>query len=178
MLQVDHSSAYGSRLITTQAFVKGQLIYKINDYRLTDKPTYRSIQIASGQHIEDIGIIVYLNHSCDPSTIVDTTTLTIRAARNLAAGEELTFFYPSTEWDMDRPFVCLCGSPGCVRLVAGARYLSVETLARYYINQHVRAAISEMLENTVTIHSPVRPLPLDTTLFQPEYVERQNDKNL
>lgn len=172
MFQVDHNSAYGSRLIATQSFVKGQLIHKISDYHMTDRPSYRSIQVGHNQHIEEIGEIVYLNHSCHPSTIVDTNTLTVRAARNISIGDELTFFYPSTEWEMDRPFVCLCGHPGCVRIVAGARYLSVETLARYFINQHVRDAISKMLENTVTILSPVQQNALDAAVFQSESIER------
>lgn len=91
----------------------------------------------------------------------------MRAAPDLAAGEELTFFYPSTEWEMDRPFICLCGSPSCVRLVAGAKHLAVETLGRYYINQHIQAAISDLLRSTVTIHWPVSQFALNASLFQP-----------
>ncbi len=51
---------------------------------------------------------------------------------------------------MDRPFICLCGAPQCVRLVAGAKYLSIDTLSRYFINQHIRdmaiAALTESVE--------------------------------
>ena len=43
------------------------------------------------------------------------------AGRDIAAGEELTYFYPSTEWEMDRPFRCLCGAPDCVGVVSGAK---------------------------------------------------------
>ncbi len=161
MLTVEHNSATGSRLVATQAFVKGELIHQITDYRITDTPTYRSIQIGRDRHIEDIGVIVYLNHCCTPSVIVNTSALTIHAARDLAVGEELTFFYPSTEWVMDRPFICLCGAQGCVRLVAGAKHLSVETLGRYYINQHIQEAISDLLRSAVTIHSPVQQFTLD-----------------
>ena len=60
------------------------------------------------------------------------------ALRDIAAGEELTCFYPSTEWDMVRPFVCGCGAPQCVRFVAGARYLSADVLGRNFVNAHIR----------------------------------------
>ncbi len=131
-------SAYGARLITDGPFTRGQLIYRITGHRLVRQPTYQTIQVGQEAHIEELGILAYLNHSCRPNTIVDTTALTVTAARDVAAGEELTFFYPSTEWEMDRPFVCLCGAPQCVRLVAGAKYLSIDTLSRYFTNRHIR----------------------------------------
>src|SRR5262245_19905850 len=109
MLRVEHGgSAYGARLVSDQPFVCGQLISPIIDYRRLAAPTYQTIQISDTDHIEELGVIAYLNHSCLPNTLVDTTAFTITAARDIAAGEELNFFYPSTEWEMDRPFVCLC----------------------------------------------------------------------
>jgi len=36
--------------------------------------------------------------------------MTVVAARDLAADDELTFFYPSTEWSMAEPFDCWCGA--------------------------------------------------------------------
>jgi hypothetical protein len=48
--------------------------------------------------------LVYINHSCEPSLIFDTKALAIVAGpHGLKKGEELTFFYPSTEWDMVSP---------------------------------------------------------------------------
>ena len=143
-------SPYGARLITDEPFRKGDRICLITDYRVTDHPTYQTVQIGPGAHIEELGILAYFNHSCQPNAIVDTTALAIYAARDIAPGEELTFFYPSTEWEMDRPFICLCGAPQCIRLVAGAKYLSIDTLSRYFINQHIRdmaaAALNEAVE--------------------------------
>ena len=147
MLQIiEGGSAYGARLITTTPWAAGALIHPITHYRLTAHPTYQTIQVGRAEHIEELGVLAYLNHSCLPNTHVDTTALTVTAVRAIAAGEALTFFYPSTEWEMDRPFVCLCGAPQCVRLVAGAKYLSVDTLSRYSINRHIRALIQETLE--------------------------------
>jgi hypothetical protein len=143
---VQGGSAYGARLITTVPLARGELLHHIRHYQVVDRPTYQTIQVARDAHIEELGVLAYLNHSCRPNTHVDTTAFTVTALRDIAAGEELTFFYPSTEWEMDRPFVCLCGAPQCVRLVAGAKYLSVDTLSRYSINRHIRALILETLE--------------------------------
>lgn len=147
------SSAYGAHLIATQPIATGQLVHQISNYRLTSQPTYRSIQIGVDTHIDELGIIAYLNHSCQPNTVINTTTLTVYASRPIAVGEELTFFYPSTEWAMDRPFICLCGAPQCLRLVAGARYLSVDTLSRHFVNRHIRDLIQQTLIQSVTIPS-------------------------
>ena len=152
MLQIESGgSAYGARLITDQPFQRGQVIYAITGQRVTDKATYQTIQIGPHSHIEELGVLAYLNHSCQPNTIVDTSELVVIAARDIAAGEELTFFYPSTEWEMDRPFICLCSAPQCVRLVAGAKYLSIDTLSRYFINQHTRDMIFAELKQTVSL---------------------------
>lgn len=144
-------SAYGARLITDQAYRRGEVIYHISGHRATDKATYQTIQVGPNSHIEELGVLAYLNHSCQPNTIVNVVELTVVAARDITAGEELTFFYPSTEWEMDRPFICLCGAPQCVRLVAGAKYLSVDTLSRYFVNPHIRDMIFATLAETVSL---------------------------
>ena len=138
MLRVERGSAYGARLVTTEPFAAGQRIACLTGCRVTRQPTYVSIQVGPETHVEDLGIFSYLNHSCAPNTVVDTETLAVRAARDIAAGEELTFFYPSTEWDMVHPFECLCGAPECLGTISGAKRLSPETLVRYAVNRHIR----------------------------------------
>lgn len=145
------SSAYGARLLTQVALTKGQVIHQITDYQHTPTPSYQSIQIDAHRHIEQLGVLAYLNHACRPNMIIDTSTLTLYAARAIATGEELTFFYPSTEWELQRPFICLCGAPQCVRLVAGAKYLSVDLLSRYFINCHIRELILTALAQATPV---------------------------
>jgi hypothetical protein len=139
MLKIENAnSAYGARLVTDESYECGQLIHHITQYRVTNQPTYQTIQIGRRHHIEDLGILAYLNHSCEPNTVVDTAAMTVTAARDIAPGEELNFFYPSTEWKMDRPFICLCGAERCMRLIAGAKYLYVDALDRHFLNEHIR----------------------------------------
>ncbi|MBU3683044.1 MAG: SET domain-containing protein-lysine N-methyltransferase [Phycisphaerales bacterium] len=50
----------------------------------------------------------FLNHSCDPNCWLDG--LVLRARRDIASGEQLTFDYNCTEWSMASPFSCGCGT--------------------------------------------------------------------
>jgi hypothetical protein len=93
----------------------------------------------------------FMNHSCRPTAVVETRQLAVRAWSEIKAGQEVSFFYPSSEWQMVRPFKCFCGAPGCIRYVAGARFLSLDLLGRYFINPHVRklaaAALARVAAN-------------------------------
>lgn len=51
---------------------------------------------------------------------------------------QLTFFYPSTEWDMGVPFSCLCGTSACIGKISGARHTAEEVLSRHKINEHIK----------------------------------------
>ncbi|MGK7904081.1 MAG: SET domain-containing protein-lysine N-methyltransferase [Hormoscilla sp.] len=62
----------------------------------------------------DPDFLQYINHSCAPNVFFDTSDLFLRALSKIEIGEELTFFYPSTEWSMDRQFDCLCQSKDCL----------------------------------------------------------------
>lgn len=150
MLKVIHENQrYGAKLISDVPFAAGDLIYPIEGYQVVSEPTYQTIQVDEHAHIIEVGCLAYLNHSCHPNVIVDTTQLRCTAARNIAAGEELTYFYPSTEWDMAQPFVCLCGAPQCIRLVVGAKYLPLDVLSRYFINSHIREMAMACLESVI-----------------------------
>lgn len=61
----------------------------------------------------------------------------------LRAGEELTFFYPSTEWHMAQPFECRCGKSVCMGKITGARDMSEENLSNYWLNVHIEELLEE-----------------------------------
>lgn len=65
--------------------------------------------------------------------------------RAIKAGDDLTFFYPSTEWKSAKPFDCLCGAPKgvCVGNAAGSSYLSQEQLSRYFLADHIKELLKE-----------------------------------
>lgn len=63
--------------------------------------------------------------------------------KGLGVGDELTFFYPSTEWLMAQPFTCTCGTPSCRGRISGARDMTPAELEGYWLSGHVRALKSE-----------------------------------
>ncbi|MEO7841198.1 MAG: SET domain-containing protein-lysine N-methyltransferase [Anaerolineales bacterium] len=134
-------------LITKQAYARGQVICEMPTEKILDKANRFTVQIGRDRHTE-VGKLAALNHSCDPNVILDTEHLLMVARRDIEKGEELSFFYPATEWEMDAPFICLCGSTNCIHVVAGARFLPLSTLENHYLNRHIREMMIELLENT------------------------------
>lgn len=130
--------------ITTKEFKKGEVIAKIDPYSLSKKPDFLTVQINHEEHILDL-LLEAMNHSCSPTTFVDTKRMVVVAARDLSPGEELTFFYPSTEWEMDRPFQCHCQSPNCIGLVAGAKKLTIQQMVSFKLNDHIKSLTKEAL---------------------------------
>lgn len=134
-------------LTTKRAYKKGEIICAMPSENITDKPNRFTVQIGRDKHTH-VGKLAALNHSCDPNVILDTENMEMVAARDIEKGEELYFFYPSTEWQMDAPFICLCGSANCINVVAGARFLPLSTLERHYLNPHIRDLMIELLKST------------------------------
>lgn len=134
-------------LTTQQAYKKGEVICDLPSENIKDSPNRFTVQIARDQHTH-VGKLAALNHSCDPNVILDTENMVMIARRDIAKGEELSFFYPSTEWEMQAPFICLCGAANCIHVVAGARFLPLSTLEHHYLNPHIRDLMIELLKNT------------------------------
>ena len=134
-------------LATKVAYKKGEIICQIPTESLYNKPNTYTVQIGREQHVE-VKELASMNHSCNPSTFLDTTRMLVFAARDLVPGDELTFFYPSTEWEMSSPFICLCGASNCINVVAGARFLPLSTLEHHYLNHHIRELMIELLNST------------------------------
>ena len=148
MLTIKTENKFRS-LITKQAYTKGEIICEIPTEKLFDKANRYTVQIDRDRHTE-VGKLSALNHSCDPNVILDTERLIMLARRDIEKGEELSFFYPSTEWEMDAPFICLCGASNCIHVVAGARFLPLSTLENHYLNRHIRELMIELLNNTAS----------------------------
>jgi SET domain-containing protein len=135
------------RLVTNQVYKRGQVICEIPSTHVADKATGFTVQIGRDRHTE-VGKLAALNHSCDPNVILDTENMVMVARNDIAKGDELAFFYPSTEWEMAAPFICLCGAPNCIHVVAGARFLPLSTLQDHFLNKHIREMMIELLNGT------------------------------
>ncbi|RKP19631.1 hypothetical protein ROZALSC1DRAFT_28796 [Rozella allomycis CSF55] len=129
---------FTSKLVSKVHFKAGQIIYPLKGLTLAKK-RYTTVQIGENNHIELNSDLVYMNHSCDPSVNVDTDNRFVIAMKDIAPGAELTFFYPTTEWDMDQPFQCWCSHPKCIKEVQGAKYLPKHVFEenKYIFNSHI-----------------------------------------
>lgn len=133
---VDHK---GKHVVTERAIRSGTLILRVTGHHAVAAANRFTVQAGATTHLAGIGPLTFMNHSCAPNVFIDTVDMTVMAIRDIAAGEELSFFYPSTEWHMAEPFDCHCGAASCVGRVAGANSLPDDVLARYVLNQHIHA---------------------------------------
>ena len=112
-------------VITTIDVKSDNIVYEFRGRQIPD-PTRTSVRICR-KHIED-DIIAYVNHSCTPSVRVDDMsyndwnmfgTYSLISTGDIAAGEELTFDYNSTEDEVAYPFKCSCHGT----LIRGKNYV-------------------------------------------------------
>ncbi|CAK7263861.1 hypothetical protein SEPCBS57363_000771 [Sporothrix epigloea] len=149
--------------------------------------TYATVQVGRDQHINLNSDLLYVNHSCEPSLLFDTSSRNIWVGpKGLRVGDELTFFYPSTEWDMAQSFSCLCGTSSCCGRIAGARSMSREQLAGQWLNGHIWELLDEQEQQQKTARSEngnkaaavpsARELALQEDLARAEELLRKADQ--
>ncbi len=130
------------QLNATIKFNSGDLISPFYAGETHSTPNYLTVQVGEHTHITlQPSHLQYINHSCKPNAFFNTDTMELIALDTIEAGEEITFFYPSTEWKMDQPFVCQCGKPECLQLIQGAAYLSNEILQHYRLTNFIQEQI-------------------------------------
>lgn len=132
----------GHGLFAARGFASGEVVCALDWQEPGPTPGRHTVQIGEALHALPLPApLRYLNHACAPSVLLDLEAREVRALRAIAAGEELTFFYPSTEWRMTEPFACGCGAAGCLDRVEGAASLSAEILGRYALSPVIRALL-------------------------------------
>ncbi|GAB1199272.1 hypothetical protein APSETT444_008618 [Aspergillus pseudonomiae] len=133
-----------------------------------DHDTYSSVATGIDSRIELNSDLVYCNHSCAPSLVFDMTRFEVRVAddRPLAVGDELTFFYPSTEWTMVQPFQCRCGAGlgKCLGRIAGASQIHSSVPKEYWLNIHIRQQLDVLPACEVKAAIPPRTVEVKESL--------------
>jgi hypothetical protein len=126
-------------LVALRSFQSGELVTSFRAANVRTSPTYLTVQVGEDQHIELWPAqLQFTNHSCRPNCHIDTRAFEFVAVRDIAVGDELTFFYPSTEWHMQQPFTCACGAPECVGTVSGADAMPADVMNRYRLSDFIR----------------------------------------
>ncbi|RSH81164.1 uncharacterized protein EHS24_008601 [Apiotrichum porosum] len=140
--------AFSSKLVAKHDYAPGELLATLSNASQAPVKAYSSVQYGPGpdHHLELNSDLLFMNHSCAPTAQLQLPAGTPArwevhvGPAGLAKGEDITFFYPSTEWDMAQGFDCNCGAKTCLGNVQGAKYLTLEQLeARGVVNDHIRA---------------------------------------
>jgi hypothetical protein len=94
-------------------------------------PTVYTVQVAPDQHVDVKAPLMFTAHSCEPSGKIVVKqndgggwTVQVESIREVKKGDWVTFDYNTTEWDMQSPFDCACGSATCRKRIKGAKHLS------------------------------------------------------
>jgi hypothetical protein len=159
--QTANTPAHSSRLVAIKKFMPHEVLATIDIPReATNHPRekdWSTIQVSRTRHLDILANdLVYMNHSCDPTAIFKVapgskSVSVIAGPKGIGRGEAITFFYPSTEWEMSRPFECFCGAGSCLKVIRGAKFLDAVTLRRWYINDHIwelKSKLRQQLHDT------------------------------
>ncbi len=120
-------------------FLPGETLVRFSPRVTLPEPAVHTVQVNDSDHILlDPQFLEYTNHSCAPNVAFDVSNMLVTALEPISAGDEIVYFYPSTEVSMSRPFACFCDSEQCLGLIEGADSLPSEILDRYQLAGHVR----------------------------------------
>ena len=73
----------------------------------------------------------YVNHKCNPNCVVSFPELFLVAVKKIKKGEELSFNYCTTEYDLEHcSFKCRCGAENCIGEVKGFKHLPLSEQMR------------------------------------------------
>jgi len=104
--------------------------------RLPDAIRNSAFQIAADcylaalTHDEHEGVLMRVNHSCEPNVGVGGNVLLV-SMRDIAAGEELTIDYALFLGDPGFAMECRCGTAACRGVVKGTDWMRTDLRERY-----------------------------------------------
>jgi SET domain len=129
----------------TRAFKPGDVICDLSTGRILSQPTYLTVQLSDTDHFMlQPEHLQYINHSCNPNVCFDLDSMKVICVRPIEIGDELGYFYPSTEWDMAQPFNCLCQQSNCLGKIQGAMYLPKKVLKNYRFTSFIKNKLNEL----------------------------------
>jgi hypothetical protein len=124
-------------------FNAGDIICSFGAAAILRTPTYLTVQTGIDEHIHlKPEFLKFTNHSCEPNVFFNTATMQFEALKDIRPGDEFTFFYPSTEWDMAQPFECACGSTSCLKHISGASHMNTSILKQYRLTTFIEQQLA------------------------------------
>jgi hypothetical protein len=118
-------------------FRAGETIVNLELIAKPSEKSWHTVQFSETEHFYLNCEVIYLNHCCEPNTRWDTCEKKLIAVRDIKQGDELTYFYPSTEWEMANSFRCWCRSMNCMEEIRGASQLAAALAEKYTFAPHI-----------------------------------------
>lgn len=151
------------QVVALAPIAQGETLLYVNG-RVVDRPSRYSVQIGPRQHVDppvpdrieddmDRHAWRFLNHSCAPSAVLRGRTLV--ALRPIVAGDQITFDYATTEYEMAEPFACGCGAPACRGVIRG--FAGLSAAERLMLAPHTAAHLHERLAELAPVTGPGQP---------------------
>jgi len=131
-IELKQISSKGKGLISKKSILKDKFVLKFDSgitIRSNSAASDTAIQIDEDTFLDSNPkqIRDFLNHSCESNTRIDFDLMGCIAIKDIKKGDEITFNYLSTEYDLkskNEHFPCFCGSKNCVGMIKGFKYLS------------------------------------------------------
>ncbi len=142
--EVSAHEQLGQRCLRSMVpFAPGHVLVRFEAATIRERPSRMSVQVSEREHIDlRPTFLCYVNHGCDPNVSFDVERWALVALAPIAPRDELTFFYPSTEWEMSSPFTCACRSPRCLGEIAGASQIPAHALAGHTLSSHIKRLLA------------------------------------
>src|SRR6185436_3500961 len=140
---VKQSGIAGRGLFANVPLVRGEIV-SVKGGHLVDRATlerYKAVvndadmQIADNLFLAPLtadefeGVMMFLNHSCEPNVGVQGQIVFV-AMRDVAAGEELTLDYGTIDHDAE-PMACRCGTASCRGTITGEDWRRLDLQQKY-----------------------------------------------
>ncbi|HYG33741.1 MAG TPA: SET domain-containing protein-lysine N-methyltransferase [Clostridia bacterium] len=141
----------GLGVFANQDLAAGEFILKIEgpiiDFAETKRRGPRecmAIQIGYDRYIDTQAPGVFVNHSCDPNAGIQQDKNLV-ALRGIRKGQEIRYDYSTTMEEQSFTMPCLCGAPGCRRIVRDFSTLPSQVKARYISERIVMSFILQKM---------------------------------
>lgn len=129
-------------LHATARFEPNEIVVSFELDKILIEPNYLSIQADENKHcMINPEYLHYINHGCDPNVFFDMDKMQLSCIRSIKIGDEFTFLYPSTDWQMIQQFKCNCNSLECLGSIRGASYLTRQQLQKYKLSSFINQKI-------------------------------------
>lgn len=141
-------------LFATRAINKKEIIFTfIGKLVPLSYPDPKALQVSETELLSStVGYDDFLNHSCEPNCYVRFgESVELVALRPIEEGEELSFNYNTTEYEMMTQgchFACSCASRQCQGEVRGFAYLSLseQKRLRRFLSPYLLKKLSERIK--------------------------------